>query len=79
MWDKSLSNKDFQVTRSGQVGTSGATVTLTVNDNVPEILHYKLDPLEESTLPVVKEEINVDTEVISNNQVQVYESGYNGQ
>ena len=79
LWNKGILNKDFQVTRSGQVGTSGAKVTLTVNDNAPNILHYKLDPLEESTLPVVKEEINIDTEVISNNQVEILESDYNGQ
>ena len=78
LWDKNLDNKDFQVTRSGQVGSSGATVTLTANQNIPNTLHYKLDTLEESTLPPVKEEVNVDAEVISNNQVQINESLYNG-
>ena len=78
LWDKDLDNKDFQVVRSGKVGSAGAKVTVTVNQNIPNILHYKLDPLYESTLPVVKEEINIDTEVIANNQVEVRESFYNG-
>jgi hypothetical protein len=51
---------------------------LTINSNVPEKLYYKLNPIYTSTLPKVKEEINLDNTVEFNNQIDVILSQYNG-
>lgn len=77
-WYKSESSENFEFTATGTVGTAGAKATLTVNKNIPEILFYKLDPVYESDLPAYKQEIDIDTEVFSNNQINVTNSAYSG-
>ena len=77
-WDKSKDSNVFELTRSGKVGTSGATATLTVNGNIPRSLYYKLTPIYESDLPAVKSEILSDNEVVSGSKLEVLESVYNG-
>ena len=78
-YDKNDLEKNFNVQRSGQVGIDGtAKVTLTVNKDTPKLLYYKLDPIELSSLPTVKSEINVDTEVDNNNQFETKTSLYDG-
>ena len=77
-WYKSDSSKKFEFLTTGTVGAAGAKATLTVNKDIPEILFYKLDPVYESNLPAYKQEIDVDTEVFSNNQVTVTNSAYSG-
>tara|TARA_R100001594_G_scaffold439_2_gene1654 strand:+ start:3602 stop:17350 length:13749 start_codon:yes stop_codon:yes gene_type:complete len=79
IWDKSLADKDFNVVRTGTPGvTAGAKVDLTVNGNIPEVLYYRLDPLFESDIPEVKQEVNVDKDIVSNNQILTEASLYNG-
>ncbi len=79
IWNTSLVNTNFEVQRTGSIGIdTAAKVTLTVDDNIPEILYYKLVPVFESDLPAAKSEVVVDTDVITGNQVQVLESRYNG-
>ena len=79
LWDKNVNVKEFNVLRSGKVGIdANAKVTLTVNENLPDILYYRLDPLYDSTLPTVKEEIVTDTNVKSCNQIHSKESLYDG-
>ena len=77
-WYKSDSSKNFEFTTTGTVGTAGAKATLTVNNDIPEILFYKLDPVYESDLPTYKQEIDVDGEVYTNNQIVVNKSKYSG-
>jgi hypothetical protein len=80
IFDKSFSSKTFEVIKTGIVGVdANAKVSLTVNDNIPQKLYYKLDPVYNSTLPLTKKEVNVDTSVIANNEMQVVYSGYNGE
>ena len=79
IWNTSFVNTSFEVKRTGSVGIdTGAKVTLTVDDNIPEILYYKLDPVEVSNLPTIKSEINIDDEVDYNNQFATKTSLYNG-
>ena len=79
IFDKSNLSKTFDVTRSGRIGIdTESKVALLVSNNLPQKLYYKLDPVYDATLPQVKEEINVDSSVRSNNEVQVVFSGYNG-
>ena len=79
IFNKSSLSKTFEVSRSGRIGIdTGASVTLSVTNNLPQKLYYKLDPVYDSTLPLVKEEINVDSSVRANNEIQVVFSGYNG-
>jgi len=80
LWIKNTNVVDFGVVRTGKVGIDAdAKVTLTVNNDIPEILYYKLDPLYNSTLPKIKEEIVIDTETIFNNsEVKIGDSVYDG-
>ena len=68
----------FDVTRSGTVGTSGATVTLKVNENTPDILYYKLVPLFVPGNLKENLEIVVDDEVDLHSQILPQTSIYNG-
>ena len=79
IWNTSFTNKTFEVSRSGKVGVDAdAKVTLTVNSDIPEQIYYKFDIVDESDVPLVKSGIVTDTDVISNNQINVIESLYNG-
>jgi len=80
IWDTSTLTKDFNVVRNGAAGiTTDANVTLTVTEEIPTELFYKLDPIYDSNLPDVKKEVNVDSGVISGSQVTILESMYNGE
>jgi len=79
IFNKSVSSNTFEVIKFGRVGIdTGSKVTLSVTDNLPQKLYYALDPVYNSTLPSVKEEVNIDSSVLSNNELQVSFSGYNG-
>ncbi len=79
IWDKTGDSSSFEVTRTGVVGvTADAKVQLTVNEKIPQLLYYKLDPIYQSDLPVVKEESFVDKEVSSGSELNVRPSVYNG-
>jgi len=69
----------FEVQKIGSVGiTSDARVILTINEKTPENLYYTLVPVYDSNLPESKRLINIDTEVVGNNQINVQFSRYNG-
>ena len=79
VWNKTSDTELFNVIRTGTVGvTADAKVTLTVNEKIPTTLFYKLDPLYESDLPLVKSEILNDKEVVNGSRVETRESIYNG-
>ncbi len=79
IFDKSINGEDIEVVKTGRVGIdSTAKVSLSVNSNTPQKLYYKLDLIDNDLLPDIKSEVNVDTSVISNNQIQVSLSDYNG-
>jgi len=74
------SRRSFDIQKYGKVGiTSDAKVVLTVNKYFPQKLYYKLTPIFEGTIPQEKVEINIDSDVISNNEIQFIASGYNGE
>jgi hypothetical protein len=79
-YDSNSDNQIFEVKKVGTVGvTSDAKVTLSVNENTPKTLYYKLIPIYDATnLPDTKKLINEDLEVISNNEIEVKKSQYNG-
>ena len=79
-YDSNSDNQIFEVKKVGTVGvTSDAKVTLSVNENTPKTLYYKLIPIYDGTnLPDTKKLINEDLEVISNNKIEVKKSQYNG-
>jgi hypothetical protein len=79
-YDSNSDNQIFEVKKVGTVGvTSDAKVTLLVNENTPKTLYYKLIPIYDGTnLPDTKKLINEDLEVISNNEIEVKKSQYNG-
>ena len=80
MWDKDSSVKEFSVNRIGEVGiTADASVVLDVDKNIPEKLFYSLIPVFESSPPLEKTQIINDSEVVSNNLLEIKNSVYNGQ
>lgn len=76
------SNSDsrvFEVQKIGTVGvTSDAKVILSVNESTPENLYYNLIPIYDGNLPENKKLITEDREVLSNNEIQILNSQYNG-
>ena len=79
VWDTSQQSSKFNITRQGAPGLTGdARVTISVTEDIPTTLYYRLDPIYESTLPSVKSEIVVDPEIISGSSLEVLESLYNG-
>jgi hypothetical protein len=78
-----ISNEDdpiFEVQRIGSVGiTSDAKIILNITEKTPENLYYSLVPVFDGTLPENKRLINIDTEVIANNQINIQFSKYNGE
>ena len=79
-YDSNSDNQIFEVKKVGTVGvTSDAKVTLSVNENTPKTLYYKLIAIYDGTnLHGTKKLINEDLEVISNNEIEVKKSQYNG-
>ena len=79
IYDKNESSSTFDVVRTGTVGiTTDAKVTLKVNKDTPDTLYYRLDPVYESDVPVEKQEIISDSDVISNNEIDIRSSVYSG-
>ena len=72
--------KAFAVNKVGEVGiTADAAVTLAVDKNTPSKLFYKLNTIFESSPPLEKTQAICDYDVISNNQIEVKQSVYNGE
>jgi len=70
----------FDVSQSGTVGvTSIAKVTLNVNQNTPDILYYKLIPINSKENLTGNKEIVVDDSVHLNNQILIKNSDYSGE
>jgi len=80
IWEKNASVKEFAVNTIGEIGiTANAAVTLKVDKNTPEKLFYKLNPVFESSPPLEKTQAICDYDVISNNQLEIKTSVYNGE
>jgi hypothetical protein len=80
IYDSNADDNTFEVQKTGIVGvTSDTKVTLTINQQTPENLYYNLVPIYNGTLPEDKKLISVDSDVISNNQLLVKSSIYNGE
>jgi hypothetical protein len=78
-WKTSKISRNFEVQRTGIVGvTADAKVTLKVDNYLPEILFYKLDPISENDLPDLYKNIIIDP-VINNSEIEVKNSLYNGE
>lgn len=77
-YDTSGSTNVFDVNNTGVVGTSGAEVTLRINEHTPQILYYKLVPLLISGNSKENVEAVVDTEIDFNSQILTQTSKFNG-
>jgi hypothetical protein len=79
IFESSGENALFEVQKFGAVGiSSDAKVILTVNENIPNKLYYKLTPIYDNNTPEEKKNINIDYDVILNNEIEILESKYNG-
>ena len=74
---KTSDNEDFEVLTTGTVGVDGK-VTLTLNNNIPKTLYYKLVPVSNDLLPNEKSHVVCDPEVIGYNQISILDSVYSG-
>ena len=78
-YEKNSNSETFEVQRFGRVGiTTNARVLLTINEETPNTLFYKLESINQRLSPQSKTEIIVDDEVISNNRIIPRLSFYNG-
>ena len=69
----------FQVVGVGTVGvTTTARVDLSVTDNTPNDLFYKLTPVNLNVNAPTKRNPIVDTDVINHSSLKISDSGYNG-
>jgi len=79
IFDSSQTSSSFEVIRTGVPGIdSNASVALFLNDNVPQTLFYKLDPIDPQNNVDIKTSIIVDVEQKNNNQLIIRSSLYNG-
>jgi len=66
----------FEVSKEGRVGIdSTAKLVVNTNSNFPEVLYYKLIPLEINSR--VKKEIVIDDDVLLSNKIIINDSVYN--
>ena len=69
----------FEVSSSGQVGiTTTANMTISVTDDLPSVLWYKFDTINDSIIPSVKNEIVIDGDVKAYNQIDVVKTSIDG-
>ena len=74
------SSQIFDISGIGTIGiTSTANITLTINDNTPTNLFYKLVPTNLERNSQIKKDILIDTEVRGFNKITLSESEYNGE
>jgi hypothetical protein len=79
-YDSNSDDSIFEVQKVGVVGiTSDAKVILNVNEKTPKNLYYNLIPIYNGSLPEDKKLISIDSDVISNNEIIVKSSIYNGE
>ena len=63
--ESTATSKNFEVQRSGTTGVTTSTVTLSLNNFIPETLYYKLDVVNPDLVGSVKKEIVIDEDVSS--------------
>ena len=73
------SPNSFDVTPTGNVGQSGSKTELLINDDTPNILYYKLTPINNATIPLAKTRIIVDDDnIVNHNSIIIENSNVNG-
>ena len=79
VWETSRKNNNFNYTVTGQVGED-AKATLIIDDETPNILYYKLEPVIENNLisPLPKREAYVDDSVNYAGEIHIINSKYSG-
>ena len=79
-WEKSFETSRFNVQKFGIVGvTADAKVVVDIDDTIPEIIYYRLEPIFESNIPSRKLETISDFEVHYGSSIHTKNSVYNGQ
>ena len=75
IWQESILN----TSKVGRPGIdSDAKVTLSISDETPKFLYYRLDPIIENIPPESKLELFVDDELLDSSSIIVKDSNYNG-
>jgi hypothetical protein len=76
---ESINSDVYKLYYSGQIGVSpDAKITLEINKNTPKKLYYNLIPILSLDNKNEKKEIVIDNEQVSNNQINLIRSAYNG-
>jgi hypothetical protein len=76
----SKSKTSFEVEKTGIVGvTSDAKITIQFDENLPEILYYKLNPIDLTNNLSVKSSIIVDDEQNNHSTINLISSKYSGE
>jgi len=80
IFESSSSTRSFEISREGIVGvTTNAKITLTLSDNLPQILYYNLTPINLDDNDQNKLSIIQDSEdILDNNKIITTNSSYSG-
>ena len=79
-YELTKTNPFFEVEKNGQIGVSSdAYLKLTLNDNVTDILYYKLDQTYRSLNENYDAAVFIDEEVVNYNKLSIVESLYSGE
>jgi len=80
IFDSTSSSNNFEISKTGNIGVdTSAKLTLSLNDFIPKSLYYSLSPLEFDEIDLVKSQVIVDDENISNNNlISIVDSSYSG-
>ena len=69
----------FEVISTGQPGiTTTANLTIKITENIPSVLWYRFDVINNSIIPSVKEELVIDHNVKANNQIDIVKTEIDG-
>jgi len=75
----SKNTSTFEISKSGKPGVdANAHTTIKINDYIPNVLYYRLEPIDLENNSLTKTEIIVDEETLNYNKITKVDSLYNG-
>jgi hypothetical protein len=79
VFDTSKNTSTFEVSRFGKPGVdANAHATIKINDYIPNVLYYRLDPIDLDNNSSTKTEIVVDKQTLNYNKITKVDSLYSG-
>jgi len=75
----SKNTSTFEISKSGKPGIdANAHTTIKINDYIPNVLYYRLEPIDLGNNSITKTEIVVDEQTLNHNKITKVDSLYSG-